>query len=68
MIYKDAETAYYVGLAVHCAKGDSFCSSAQAVKYGQSTPSPQRKRATAVQVATRWRFGAPRKGAETPGP
>jgi hypothetical protein len=37
--FKDAETADYVGLGVHCAKGSSFCSSATAVKYGQTTPS-----------------------------
>ncbi|MGA7836232.1 MAG: hypothetical protein WCA31_13585 [Acidimicrobiales bacterium] len=37
--YKDLETADYVGLAVHCAQGNAFCSSASAVKYGQSTPS-----------------------------
>ncbi len=37
--YKDAETADYVGLAVHCARGSAFCAEAQAVKYGQSSPS-----------------------------
>src|SRR5262249_5279064 len=37
---KDAETADYVGIGVHCAQGDSFCSTAQAVKFGQSSPSP----------------------------
>jgi hypothetical protein len=37
--YKDPETADYVGLAVHCAKGTSFCANAEAVKYGQTTPS-----------------------------
>jgi hypothetical protein len=37
--YKDPETADYVGLAVHCAKGSSFCANAEAVKYGQTTPS-----------------------------
>jgi hypothetical protein len=37
--FKDPETADYVGLAVHCAKGNAFCASAQAVKYGQTTPS-----------------------------
>jgi hypothetical protein len=25
---------------VHCAKGDAFCANAQAVKFGQTTPSP----------------------------
>jgi hypothetical protein len=37
--YKDPETADYVGLAVHCAKGNAFCAGAEAVKYGQTTPS-----------------------------
>jgi len=37
--FKDPETADYVGLGVHCAKGSSFCSDATAVKYGQTTPS-----------------------------
>jgi hypothetical protein len=37
--YKDPETADYVGLGVHCAKGSAFCSGATAVKYGQTTPS-----------------------------
>ena len=38
--YKDQETNDYVGLTVHCAQASTFCSTAQAVKYGQSTPSP----------------------------
>jgi hypothetical protein len=40
--FKDAETADYVGLGVHCAKGPAraFCSSAQGVKFGQTSPSP----------------------------
>jgi hypothetical protein len=37
--FKDPETADYVGLAVHCAKGAAFCANAEAVKYGQTTPS-----------------------------
>ena len=37
--FKDAETADYVGLGVHCATGDTFCSSATAVKFGQTSPS-----------------------------
>jgi hypothetical protein len=37
--FRNQESADYVGLAVHCAQADSFCSTAQAVKYGQSTPS-----------------------------
>jgi hypothetical protein len=38
--FKDQETNDYLGLAVHCAQGDSFCSTAQAIKYGQTAPSP----------------------------
>jgi hypothetical protein len=38
--FKDAEVADYIGAAVHCAVGDVVCASAQAVKYGQNTPSP----------------------------
>ena len=38
--YKDPETADYVGLAVHCAKGAALCADAEAVKYGETTPSP----------------------------
>jgi hypothetical protein len=38
--FKDAETADYVGLAIHCARHSSFCASAKAVKYGQTSLSP----------------------------
>ena len=38
--FKDAEVADYVGIAVHCAQGSTFCSTAQGVKFGQTTPSP----------------------------
>ena len=38
--YGDLETAQYVGLAVHCAQGNAFCTSASAVKYGDSTKTP----------------------------
>ena len=38
--FADQETNDYVGLGVHCAKADNFCSTAQAVKYGQTTSSP----------------------------
>ena len=34
--FKDQETADYVGVAVHCAKGSAFCADATAVKYGQT--------------------------------
>ncbi len=37
--FKDAETADYVGLAVHCAQGSAVCADAQGVKYGQASPS-----------------------------
>jgi hypothetical protein len=33
-------TADYVGLAVHCAQESPFCADAEAVKFGQSIPSP----------------------------
>jgi hypothetical protein len=38
--FKDAEVADYIGVAVHCAQGDAVCANAQAVKFGQKTPSP----------------------------
>jgi len=38
--FKDAETADYVGVAVHCAMASPTCSNAKAVKFGQTTPSP----------------------------
>ena len=37
--FKDQETNDYMGLAVHCAQADAFCTTAQAVKYGQANPS-----------------------------
>jgi hypothetical protein len=37
--FKDQETNDYVGLGVHCAQNDAFCTSAQAVKFGQTVPS-----------------------------
>ncbi|MBO0776380.1 MAG: hypothetical protein J2P34_08685, partial [Actinobacteria bacterium] len=36
--FKDAETADYVGVAVHCAQGNAFCASARGVKFGQTSP------------------------------
>jgi hypothetical protein len=33
-------TADYIGLAVHCAQDSPFCGDAEAIKFGQSTPSP----------------------------
>jgi hypothetical protein len=38
--FKDAEVADYVGVVLHCAQGDAICSNAQAVKFGQTSPSP----------------------------
>jgi hypothetical protein len=37
--YLDPEVADYIGLAVHCARGNSVCANAEAVKYGQTAPS-----------------------------
>jgi len=37
--FKDAENADYVGIAVHCAKDNSFCTDAQANRGNQTTPS-----------------------------
>jgi hypothetical protein len=37
--FLNLETADYVGEAIHCAKDDAICANAQAVKFGQSTPS-----------------------------
>jgi hypothetical protein len=37
--YFDNEERDYVGLAIHCAKGAPLCANAEAVKYGQTTPS-----------------------------
>jgi hypothetical protein len=38
--FKDAETADYVGIGVHCAQGAAFCATAQGIKFGQSSPTP----------------------------
>ena len=73
--FKDAETADYVGIAVHCARGSAFCSSAKGVKFGQTSPTP-----TAVtdslpdepggysgyQALFGHRYVAPQLGAGTP--
>ncbi|HST26621.1 MAG TPA: hypothetical protein VLJ76_11585 [Gaiellaceae bacterium] len=37
--FKDQETNDYVGVGVHCAQSDSFCSTAMATKFGQGSPS-----------------------------
>ena len=36
--FKDAETADYIGDAVHCAQGSAFCADATGVKFGQTMP------------------------------
>jgi hypothetical protein len=36
--FKDAETADYVGVAVHCAQGSAVCADATGIKFGQTTP------------------------------
>jgi hypothetical protein len=73
--FKDAETADYVGIGVHCAQGAAFCATANAVKFGQSSSS-----ATAVadllpdepggytgyQGLFGHRYVAPQLGAGTP--
>ena len=38
--FKDPEVADYIGVALHCAKGAKLCADAQAVKYGQTSPTP----------------------------
>jgi len=40
--FKDAETADYAGIAVHCAQGSAFCSSARGVKFGADQPQARR--------------------------
>ena len=73
--FKDAETADYVGVAVHCAAGNAFCSTAKAAKYGQTTPSPtavadvlpnEPGGYTGVQALFGHRYVAPQLGAGTP--
>ena len=73
--FKDAETADYVGIGVHCAQGSAFCADAKGVKFGQSTAAP-----TAVsdllpdepggyagfQALFGHRYVAPQLGAGTP--
>ena len=38
--FKDQETADYVGIGVHCAQDSQFCSTAQAPRGSETTPSP----------------------------
>jgi hypothetical protein len=74
--FKDAEVADYVGLAVHCAPGSAFCAGAQAVKFGQTSPSPtavadllpdEPGGYTGFQALFGHRYIAPQLGAGTPG-
>ena len=73
--FKDAETADYVGVAVHCAKASAFCSTARGVKFGQTTPSPtavtdslpsEPGGYTGYQGLFGHRYVAPQLGAGTP--
>lgn len=36
--YQDQETNDYIGLAVHCAANDPFCTTAEDTKYGEGIP------------------------------
>jgi hypothetical protein len=73
--FKDAENADYVGVSVHCAQGSAFCANAQAVKFGQTTPSPtavadllpnEPGGYTGFQALFGHRYVAPQLGAGTP--
>jgi hypothetical protein len=73
--YKDAETADYVGLAVHCSFGATFCGDAVGIKYGQTFPSPTASPDTlpnephgyvGYQALFGHRYIAPQLGAGTP--
>jgi hypothetical protein len=73
--FKDAETADYVGVAVHCAQGSAFCSSAKGVKYGETTATPtavtdslpdEPGGYTGYQALFGARYVAPQLGAGTP--
>jgi hypothetical protein len=76
--FKDPETADYVGVAVHCAKGGgqrAFCADATGVKYGQTKPThtatadrlPSEPGGyTGYQALFGHRYVAPQLGAGTP--
>src|SRR6478609_5645379 len=75
--FKDAEVADYIGVAVHCAQGDATCANAQAVKFGQTAPSPSAAEDslptepggyTGFQGLFGARYAAPQLGAGTPNP
>jgi hypothetical protein len=73
--FKDPETADYVGVAVHCAQGNAFCSTAKADRGNQTTPSPtavadvlpdEPHGYTGFQALFGHRYVAPQLGAGTP--
>ncbi|MGP0026037.1 MAG: hypothetical protein ACLPKE_22185 [Streptosporangiaceae bacterium] len=73
--FKDAETADYVGIGVHCAQGSAFCADAKGVKYGQTSATPtavsdllpdEPGGYTAFQALFGHRYVAPQLGAGTP--
>jgi len=73
--FKDQETNDYVGVAVHCTKADAICANAQAVKFGQSTPTPsavpdrlptEPGGYTGYQALFGHKYVAPQLGAGTP--
>ena len=73
--HKNAETADYVGIGVHCAQGSSFCANATGVKFGQTSPSPtaapdvqpdEPGGYTGFQALFGHRYVAPQLGAGTP--
>jgi hypothetical protein len=73
--FKDAETADYVGIAVHCAHGSAFCTDAKGVKYGQTSATPTASPDllpdepggyTGFQALFGHRYVAPQLGAGTP--
>jgi len=75
--FKDAETADYSGIAVHCAQGQQarFCSTAKGVKFGQTKPThtavpdllPDEPGGyTGFQALFGHRYVAPQLGAGTP--
>ncbi|HEX4700932.1 MAG TPA: hypothetical protein VH352_02285, partial [Pseudonocardiaceae bacterium] len=73
--FKDAETADYIGVAVHCALGNAVCADAKGIKFGQTTPSPtaapdllpdQPGGYNGFQALFGARYTAPQLGAGTP--
>ncbi|HZR53202.1 MAG TPA: hypothetical protein VFB06_27275 [Streptosporangiaceae bacterium] len=74
--FKDAETADYVGIGVHCAQGSAFCADAKGVKFGQTTATPtavtdslpdEPHGYTGFQALFGHRYVAPQLGAGTAG-